>query len=233
MNEHKSAALELTESSVDEELVTDYLEQNPDFFDRHPNLLVRMNMRHQQAGSVSLVERQQRILREQINALQEEITQLMGNARRNEQIFRGYSALYVELLNCETLEDVLQSLKKTFQEQLALPELSLKFFDSPVALPEQYTFSSDTHKQLLSKRFEKKHVYLGRISNEEQKLLFRDEQVESVALILLGKEQELGMLAFGSKDPAHFDPDMDYLLITQLQALLSVILPRLISSQDA
>ena len=50
MNEHKSAALELTESSVDEELVTDYLEQNPDFFDRHPNLLVRMNMRHQQAG---------------------------------------------------------------------------------------------------------------------------------------------------------------------------------------
>ena len=41
---------------------------------------------------------------------------------------------------------------------------------------------------------------------------FRDEQVESVALILLGKEQELGMLAFRSKDPAHFDPDMDYLL---------------------
>ena len=231
MNEHKSAAVELTEDSVDEALVMDYLEQNPDFFDRHPDVLVRLNMRHQQSGSVSLVERQQRILREQIGALQDEITVLMGNARRNEQIFKGYSALYVDLLHCDTLDDVLESLKKTFQEQLALPELSLKFFDSPVDLPEQYTFASDTHKQLLSKRFQGHSVYLGRLTQDEQKLLFRDEPVESVALVLLGQNQELGMLAFGSKDPAHFDPDMDYLLITQLQALLGVILPRVLKAQ--
>lgn len=232
MNEHKSAAVKITESDLDETLVMDYLEQNPDFFDRHPDVLVRLNMRHQQAGSVSLVERQQRILREQIGALQDEITLLMGNARRNEQIFKGYSELYVELLHCDSLEDVLGSLKKTFQEQLALPELNLKFFDSPVELPEQYTFASDTHKQLLSKRFVDQSVYLGRLTQEEQKLLFKDEPVESVALILLGQNQELGMLAFGSTDAAHFDPDMDYLLITQLQALLGVILPRLLEERE-
>lgn len=228
MSEQKSTA-ELMGDVLDAELVVEYLEQHPNFFEQHGHLLAQMNLRHQQAGSVSLVERQQRILREQITVLQEEITALMVNARRNESIFKGYSALYVQLLNCETIDDVLASMTQTFQEQLALPELSLKFFDSPIELPEQYAFASDTHKQLLSKRFNSQSVYLGRLTKEEQKLLFRDEQVESVALVLLGNNQELGMLAFGSKDPAHFDPEMDYLLITQLQALLSVILPRLLA----
>lgn len=228
MNEQKSTAEQLSDELLDASLVIEYLEQHPNFFEQHPQVLASMNMRHQQAGSVSLVERQQRILREQIVALQEEITALMGNARRNEKIFKGYSALYVELLNCHSLEQVLACLEQTFREQLGIPELSLKFFDSPVELPEQFTFTSDTHKQLLSKRFVEKPIYMGRLTNEEQKLLFQDERVESVALVLLGQQRELGMLAFGSKDPAHFDPDMDYLLITQLQALLSVILPRLL-----
>ncbi|MCC5854716.1 MAG: DUF484 family protein [Idiomarina sp.] len=231
MNEQKSTAAAFPEETIDASLVVEYLEQHPHFLEEHPELLSQLNLRHQQAGSVSLVERQQRILREQINALQEEITALMANARRNEMIFKGYSALYVELLNCETLEEALASLKKTFQEQLALPELSLKFFDSPVDLPEQYTFAADTHRKLLSKRFVDQPIYLGRLTQEEQRLLFRDEEVESVALVLLGQNQELGMLAFGSKDPAHFEPAMDYLLITQLQALLSVILPRLMRQE--
>ncbi len=233
MSKQKSTASELMGDVLNAELVVEYLEQHPNFFEQHGHLLAQMNLRHQQAGSVSLIERQQRILREQVTALQEEITALMANARRNEKIFKGYSALYVQLLNCDTIDDVLASMKQTFQDQLALPELSLKFFDSPIDLPEQYSFASDTHKQLLSKRFEKQSVYLGRLTKEEQKLLFRDEQVESVALVLLGHNQELGMLAFGSKNPAHFDPEMDYLLITQLQALLSVILPRLLAQSNA
>lgn len=232
MSEQKSTAAELMGNILDAEMVVEYLEQHPNFFEQQGHLLSQMNLRHQQAGSISLVERQQRILREQIAALQEEITALMVNARRSEKIFKGYSALYVQLLKCETIDDVLASMKETFQQELALPELSLKFFDSPIELAEQYSFTSDTHKQLLSKRFANGSVYLGRVSKEEQKLLFRDEQVESVALVLLGNNQELGMLAFGSKDPAHFEPEMDYLLITQLQALLSAILPRLLAQTD-
>jgi uncharacterized protein len=38
---------------------------------------------------------------------------------------------------------------------------------------------------------------------------------------------ELGMLAVSSKDPSHFNPDMDTLLITQLQQFLSILLPKL------
>lgn len=231
MSDQKSTAETLISEQLDPEMVAEYLLSAPDFFERHPEVLSQLRMRHEQEGSVSLVERQQRVLRERISALQEEITDLMANARRNELIFKGYSALYVDLLYCDTLEDVLNSLQKTFHEQLALPGLSLKFFESPIDLPEQYTFAADTHRKLLSKRFNDQTIYLGRLTGEERQLLFRDESIESVALVLLGKEGELGMLAFGSKDPSHFDPAMDYLLITQLQALLSVILPKLLDAE--
>lgn len=233
-NKEEQLAQELDTTALDAELVADYLRANPDFFEHFPNVLQRLSLKHQQDGSVSLIERQQRVLRDKITALEDEITALMGQAQRNEQIFRGYSELYCQLFKCESLADVEACLQATFREQLGLPELALKFFDSPVDLPEQFTFTADTHIQLLSRRFENGSVYLGRLTAEELKLLFREEQqIKSAALVLLGERGELGMLAVGSRDPLHFDPTMDFLLITQLQHLLSVLLPRLIASSRA
>src|SRR5690554_4242512 len=217
---------------VDDTLIAEYLEENTDFFERHPQLLQQLSLRHQERGTVSLVERQQQVLRQRIIQLEEEITDLMVHARRNEELFRVYSELYVELLACTDLATVMDALQNTFAEQLNMPALSLKFFDSPIELDEQFTFAADTHKMLLSKRFQNSAVYLGRLTAEEKKLLFPNEAINSVALLLLGKKGELGMLAIGNHDAGHFEPAMDTLLVRQLQALLSRILPPLLQHQS-
>jgi uncharacterized protein YigA (DUF484 family) len=46
--------------------------------------------------------------------------------------------------------------------------------------------------------------------------------------VLLGDKRDLGILAIGSADPIHFDPDMDTLLIKQLQEFLNVSMPGLL-----
>lgn len=216
---------------VDDTLITEYLIENPDFFERHSHLLQQLSLRHQQQGTVSLVERQQQVLRQRIMQLEEEITDLMVTARRNEEIFQAYSDLYVALLACDDLPSVMDALQDTFASRLQMPALTLKFFDSPMELHEQFTFAADTHKMLLSKRFQTTQVYLGRLTAEEKKLLFPNEAINSVALLLLGKKGELGMLAIGNHDAGHFEPAMDTLLIRQLQALLSRILPPLLHHQ--
>ncbi|EKE80605.1 DUF484 family protein [Idiomarina xiamenensis] len=216
---------------IDDSVIREYLQENPDFFQRHDDLIAQLNLPHQQKGAVSLVERQQQKLRERVRELEEEITELMVNARRNEELFKQYSELYVKLLHSRDLDEVAQSLRQTFAEKLAMPALSLKFFDSPLELGEQYAFAADTHKQLLSKRFTDDSIYLGRLTQNEQRLLFQDEAIASVALLLLGRQGELGMLAIGSHDPSHFEPAMDQLLISQLQALLSVTLPGVLGVQ--
>ena len=207
---------------IDDSLIREYLQENPDFFTRNEDLLAQLQFRHSEKGAVSLIERQQ-----------QEITELMINARRNEAIFNAYSNLYVQLLRCDSLSDVLSQLKNTFENELDMPVLTLKFFESPVELDEQYTFASDTHKQLLSKRFSDESIYLGRLTEQEHKLLFNDESIQSVALLLLGENGELGMLAVGSSSAGHFEPAMDKLLIKQLQALLGAVLPELIKRHDA
>lgn len=222
----------LEQTVVDDTLIAEYLIENPDFFERHPQLLQQLSLRHQQQGVISLVERQQQVLRQRIMQLEEEITDLMVTARRNEEIFQAYSDLYVALLACDDLASIMDALQDTFSTRLQMPALTLKFFDSPIELDEQFTFAADTHKMLLSKRFQNSAVYLGRLTAEEKKLLFPNEAINSVALLLLGKKGELGMLAIGNHDAGHFEPAMDTLLVRQLQALLSRILPPLLQHQS-
>ncbi|MGQ4277453.1 DUF484 family protein [Pseudidiomarina sp. E22-M8] len=229
-NEAKKQA---QQTVVDDTLIAAYLEENPDFFDRHPQLLQQLSVRHQAQGAVSLVERQQQVLRQRVQHLEEEITELMVTARRNEELFRYFSELYVKLLQSDSLAEVMDSLQQTFSEQLQMPALTLKFFDSPLELETQFTFAADTHKQLLSKRFREDSIYLGRLTTDEQKLLFPGESIASVVLLLLGEKGELGMLAIGNHDAGHFEPAMDTLLVKQLQVLLSQILPPLLQHHEA
>ena len=49
-------------SSADD--VAQYLKQHPDFFDSHPELLEHLHVPHGGNGTVSLVERQLKVLRE-------------------------------------------------------------------------------------------------------------------------------------------------------------------------
>lgn len=230
-------SIDHSELRLDDQVIAEYLLENPRFFDRHPELLAAMQVRHETKGAVSLVERQQQVLRDKIASLEEEITALMGNARRNERIFQSYSSLYQQLLRCTDIQQLEQALVATFVDELGLAAHSLKLF-VPTS-QAQLTFDADTHKQLLRKRFDSAMVYFGRLPEDEQKLLFPDtnemQSIESVALLLVEKAsteaqapRQLALLALGSQDPAHFEPNMDHLLISQLQAVLSYVLPPLV-----
>src|ERR1700724_235452 len=60
-----------TAADTEEESIASYLQRNPDFFERHQGLLVRLRLPHARGGStISLVERQIEVLREQQAALE-------------------------------------------------------------------------------------------------------------------------------------------------------------------
>lgn len=227
----------ISQPRLDDQLISEYLQENPDFFLHNPQLLTHLTLYSQQNGAVSLVERQQRVLREQITALQDEITTLMGHARRNERIFRSYSDLYIRVLQATSFDQVMECLSHTFTNELGLNQLELKLNPPDLTVDDKYRFAADTHWQRISKRFSDGPVYLGRLTQDEKRALFgpsggQDVEasgVESVALIQLGNTSPLGVLALSSQDPSHFAPAMDYLLISQLQALLSIRLPDILN----
>ncbi|MEK7261797.1 MAG: DUF484 family protein, partial [Pseudomonadota bacterium] len=70
-----------------EDAVARYLEEHPDYFQRHPELLARITLIHQVGGrAVSLIERQVQVLRDQSRNLQRQLRELLGNARDNDAL---------------------------------------------------------------------------------------------------------------------------------------------------
>lgn len=202
--------------------VADFLRRNPEFFVRHPELLEDIRIPHMQKGSVSLVEVQSEQLRKKVRQLNYKLSQLISIAKQNEKIYRVYTDLNVQLLTCQSVAEIQLRLEEVLQEKLALASVTLKLFKGPHALPELQ------RRLFVEKRFKNEPFFFGRLSQHERHLLFEDAVAESAALILIGKEEPLGIAAIGSSDASHFTPDMDTLLLKQLQQVLSYVLPGLL-----
>ena len=201
-----------TNVPFDELIIREYLLDNPSFFNRYPELLLAMRLPHMERGAISLVERRQEMLRQRVSQLEEEITSLLTMATRNEKIYQFNTELSFKLLNCADLI--------SFKEVLA-DSLKMQFNFSHVRLIS--VLDADM-KAIWDQRLHKGH-YFGRLTQQEAKRLFGSE-VGSVALTKLSEDTPV-IFAIASQDATHFHPDMDNMLLEQLQRLLAHMLAKL------
>ncbi len=194
--------------------VQQYLLDHPDFFNQFPHTLTALRLPHNERGAVSLVERQQQLLRQRVGELEEEITALLSMARRNEEIHRFFSDLLFELLAIDNMEQMITTLAAKLKQQFRFA--SVQLFQRQAEA--QFTPSSiDT---ILKQRLDSRGYYLGRLPAQEASILVGIE-TGSVALIGLGDPKQWhGVLAIASQDPSHFSPEMGTMLIDNLQQLL-------------
>ena len=198
-----------------------FLLENPEFFAQYPDLLEKIKLPHEHKGSVSLVEIQSDQLRQKVRQLNFKLNQLVTIAKQNEKIYRVYTDLNVQLLRCESVAEVQFTLEDVLQERLQLSSAVIKSFKGPHAIPELQ------QRLFTEKRVKNTNFFFGRLSQHERQLLFGESPAESVALMLLGDNRDLGILGISSSDASHFTPDMDTLLLQQLQQVLNIILPEM------
>jgi uncharacterized protein YigA (DUF484 family) len=211
-----------SENLINAEQIAAYLVENPDFFTKFPQVIEQISIPHIHKGSVSLMELQSEQLRKKVRSLSHKLNQLINVAKQNEAIYRIYADLNLRILKCTNLADLVFILEEVIQENLHLASVTLKPFKGAHALPEIQ------RRLFMEKRFKTQRFFFGRLSDHERKLLFADQEANSVALLLIGDLDEFGILAIGSKDPGHFNPGMDTLLITQLQQFLGILLPKML-----
>lgn len=197
---------------LDENLVRDYLLDNPEFFNRHPELLIALRLNHHERGAVSLVERRQEILRQKVAQLEEEITALMNVAKQNERIFMFNNELSFQLLACKELSELRQTLFEGLKAEFGFTHVRL------ITVHEIDSELANIWRHRIQNNY-----YFGRLTQSESKRLFGSE-VGSVALTRLSDENGQVIFAIASADSAHFYPDMDSLLFSQLRRLLSHLL---------
>jgi len=213
----------IDELPLTDELVSAYLQDNPEFFSRNNELMTGLRLADSQRGTVSLVERQQQQLRQKVHNLEDEITQLMSVASHNESLFMLYSNLYLRLIDCQSASELLDCLAQTTTELLSLSAFKLYLLDSVEI--EHESLSENDCQGVMQNRLEKSDYYFGRLQQSEQEMIFSQSCIGSVVLVKLShEEKDLGFLAISSDDAHHFDPRMDTLLLSQFKRLVAKLL---------
>ncbi|WP_231731448.1 DUF484 family protein [Colwellia sp. TT2012] len=208
-----------------DELVVSYLQDNPEFFNRHNSLMTSLRLIDEQRGTVSLVERQQQLLRQKMHGLEDEITQLMSVANQNEQLFVLYSDLYLRLLDCKSADELLDCIHQAITEFLSLSSFKLWLIPANNTALTHHSLSTNDCAGVMQNRLSKDEYYFGRLQESEQTLIFSEACSGSVVLIkLTHEEQVLGFMAISSADAHHFDPRMDTLLLNQFKRLVAKLL---------
>ena len=226
---------EFVEEELSENAVHDFLQDNPDFFERHGALLDTLRLPHVAGGTVSLVERQVSVLRQKDLKLERKLKDLIEVARANDALAAKIHDLALQLLAAtnlsETLEYVEESLRAGFganQSILVLfgdPEtykdIDVGRFFRPLEHDDESLQAFDTFLRGSGPR-------CGQIRDAQRNFLFGNETDElgSAALIPLGKKSEVGFLAIGSVDANRFHPGMSIDFLTRLGELVAGALKR-------
>ncbi|MBD1559337.1 DUF484 family protein [Vibrio sp. S9_S30] len=207
------------------EIVAEYLQDNPDFFQHRSELVGRLSIPHQQQGAVSLVEVQLNRHRQRIEELEEEITQLMSLAANNDRTFHEFMDIQQQVLNCGNLTDVVRCIEQKSQE-LGLKGW-MKIFECP---DENHHLEQEQYQRFATNHFNGKDAFLGRMKQTDRALLFSGDAVPelgSFAVLPIIRKKPLGIIAFSSDDGGHFQPNMDTLFLRHLTLVISHLVENL------
>lgn len=222
----------VADPALTEDSIAEYLQANPEFFERHSALLNSLRLPHDAGGpAVSLVERQVLVLRQKNLKLERKLKDLLDVARSNDALAARIHALAMLMLAAPDQAGVVQVLEEQLRISFNADQSVLVVFEDPaggtaagrflrvVGRDDPAIASFRTFLQANAPR-------CGQVRDAQRDFLFGAGNIEigSVALVPLGQKSELGFLAVGSRDSDHFHPGMSIDFLARLGELVSCAL---------
>ena len=219
----------MTDSTITEQQVIDYLKQHPDFFTGNETLLEKLYVPHQRGNTVSLVERQTSLLREKNRELHAYLGDLVGVARENDIQFNKTKKMVVALLEAETLDDVAVAIDESLCQDFHSDLTSLVLFSDQVAEQNNLRLIPVNDATAIQPLADSSQTSCGSLTELQNEFLFREHafKVKSAAAVPLVKGETLGLLAIGSFDPTYFQSNQGTLFLDYIGQVLSRVLSRL------
>lgn len=213
--------LQLTEKDI-----VQYLRQHPFFFEENPNLLKKLHLRHDSGEAISLIERQNQILRKENSDLIDRLNHFIQMAQRNDQLFIKLQALIIKLLACKSLNGIAKTLQNTLTEKFDVDAVQLVLSHRLLTDGDMWLFCE---QEVLAEHFpacaNEARNECGEFTNTTRDLLFAESKIKSLAVgALTHKGKTVGILALGSEDAGHFRTGTDTLFLGHLAKVLSQLL---------
>jgi len=226
----------LPAEQTEEQAVIQFLHRNADFFEHHPQLLARMRLQHPRNGAtVSLIERQVEVLREKIQTQEGKLAEFVRVARGNnvlaEKIHRFTRRLLRTAGTGPAIAEIEASLREDFDTLHAV--LVMREDNAPVGADPGWRFlrcvaADDAGYRSFDSLFAACKPRCGQIRDSQREYLFGTEapNIGSVAMIPLGGQPPVGLLALGSVDRDRFHPGMSTEFLGRMGELITDALAR-------
>ena len=226
----------LPAGQTDEERIERYLALNPDFFERHQQLLARMRLPHMRTGStVSLVERQVEVLRDQKSDADRRLAEFIAVARANDQLADRIHRFTRRLMRAPGAAAALVAIEASLREDfeafncvllLTAPMESLRNVELEPFLRKLP--ADDTNIRTFDALLATGKPRCGQVRDSQRDFLFGPEaaSIGSVALVPLGDGGSLGLLALGSAERERFHPGMSTEFLKRMGEMITDAISR-------
>lgn len=218
--------------SLTEEQVVAYLKSHPEFFIGQDEVLTQMRIPHARGSSISLVERQVTVLRERNADIQSRLAHLMDVARDNDRLFEKVRRLVLEVLDAQTLDELVGVVDDSLRHSFKVPFSALILFSEKQVSVGRST-SLKVAQQQIGGLLVAGKAFCGVLRPKQLEFLFGEEQaaqIKSAAVVALDYQGIQGVLAVGSSDQQHYNNSVDTLFLTYLADVLARVLAPLLVS---
>ena len=188
---------ESTASKVTAEVVSDYLRDNPDFFNQHPEVLGELKIPHVGDGAVSLVERQVATLRERNAELRRRLDTLMSVAEQNEALLEATQEVIASIAERGSHEDLATLFCDLVRKRFGVELVAFHWSDAKI---------SSEAISVASHLLGNKNASSGPLRAHELNALFREDKGEgSAALARFSmRSGDSAVIAVGSTDAVRY-----------------------------
>ena len=205
------------DNSSPEELVKNFLKKNKNFFLKHPDLLKELQFPTKNRESDKVIDlqvyRYKKINQENID-LQNQMTQILLAGKSHMQSQKRILKSSTKILNCKSLKKVFEVILSDFKILLGCEYINCFSTNNNVGINEV---------QKIDARVAKSYFRDKAITNLNQNpkgvLLFfpnKSPQIKSYILLKINFQEEMFVVAMGSKDINKFNPDQQVDLIEYL-----------------
>ena len=211
------------DNSSTEELVQKFLKKNKNFFIQHPELLKELQFPLKDEGSDKIIDlqvyRYKKINQENID-LQNQMTQILLAGKSHMQSQKRILKSSLKILNSKSLAKVFSVILSDFKLLLGCEYINCFSTNNNIGINEVQKI--DTR---VAKSYFRDKAMTNLNQNPKGVLLFfpnKSPQIKSYILLKINFQEDMFVVAMGSKDINKFNPDQQVDLIEYLIKIIEI-----------
>ena len=211
------------DNSSAEELVQNFLKKNKNFFIKHPELLKELQFPLKDEGSDKVIDlqvyRYKKINQENIN-LQNQMTQILLAGKSHMQSQKRILKSSLKILNSKSLAKVFSVILSDFKTLLRCEYINCFSTNNNIGINEVQKIDSR-----VAKSYFRDKAMTNLNQNPKGVLLFfpnKSLQIKSYILLKINFQEDMFVVAMGSKDINKFNPDQQVDLIEYLVKIIEI-----------